>query len=247
MLGAMLTATFYSAGFSQGIAIILVTVITALVGIFLYQTVIYPIRGAPSFALILITFGASIVIRGIGLLCWGTSPRHLPYFFGTSPILISKAILDPQALCLIITTIILATGLFLFFHYTIIGKAFMASAINAFLASLMGIKTERMGFLAFGLAAGLAALAGAVMSPFTFPSVNIGIHLSVKGFTAALIGGLDRIEGVIVGGLALGVLESLGAGFVSSGCKDAIALTVLVVVLTFRHQGLLGGAEAGKI
>lgn len=247
MLGAMFTTTFYRVGFDLGIAILLAVLVTTIIGILLYQTIIYPIRGAPAFALILVTFGGSIVIRGIALLFWGTGHRHLPYFSRANPIQISQAILNPQSLWVISTTFLMALGLFLFFRYTIVGKAFIASAINPFLASLMGIKTEMMGTLAFGLAACLAAFAGAVMSPLTFPSIGIGLHLSVKGFTAALIGGLNRIEGVMVGGLALGVLEALGAGFLSSGYKDAIALTILVVVLTFRHQGLLGGAEAGQV
>ncbi len=247
MLGGMLSITFYLTGFPLSISILLAVVITTLLGMVFYQAIIYPIRGAPAFTLILITFGVSIVIRGIAMLIWGTDPRHLPYFSGASPIQISEAILNPQSLWVIISTAIMAVGLFLFFRYTTTGKAFMASAINAFLASLMGIKTERMGLLAFGLAAGLGALSGAVMSPLIFPHIGIGLSLSVKGFTAALIGGLNRIEGVIVGGLALGVLEALGAGFISSGYKDAIALVILIVVLTFRHQGLLGGAEAGQV
>ena len=247
MLGGMLSITFHLKGFPLSISILLAVVITTLIGMFFYQAIIYPIRRAPAFALILMTFGGSIIIRGIAMLCWGTDPRSLPYFFGATPIQISGAVLNPQAVWVIVSTALMAVALFLFFRYTIDGKAFLASAINAFLASLMGIKTERMGLLAFALAACLGALAGAVMSPLTFPHIGIGIHLSVKGFTAALIGGLNRIEGVIVGGLALGVLEALGAGFISSGYKDAIALVILMVVLTFRHQGLLGGAEAGRV
>jgi branched-chain amino acid transport system permease protein len=247
MLGAMITISSYKAGLPLTVAIPISVALTTLIGLFFYRSIIYPIRGAPSFALILVTFGGSIVIRGIAQLTWGTGPKHLPYFTRANPIQLSGAILNPQALWVMMTTAILALGLYLFFRYTIVGKALMASAINAFLASLMGIHTERMGFLAFGLAAGLAAFGGSVMSPLTFPSTSIGIHLSIKGFTAALIGGLNRIEGVIVGGLALGVLEALGAGFFSSGYKDAIALAILLVVLTFRRHGLLGGAEAGQV
>lgn len=247
MLGAILTVTFYKAGSSLGIAILISVAFTTLIGILFYQTIIYPIRGAPAFALILMTFGVSIVMRGIALLTWGTNPQHLPYFSKAKPIQISAAILNTQALWLMATTALMAVGLFLFFRYTLVGKAFIASAINPFLASLMGIKTERMGLLAFGLSACLAALAGAVMTPFTFPSTSIGLHLSVKGFTAALIGGLNRIEGVIVGGLALGVLEALADGFFSSSYKDATALTILLIILAFRPHGLLGGVEAGQV
>jgi branched-chain amino acid transport system permease protein len=247
MLGGMFTASFHVSGFSLGFSVVLATAVTTLVGMLFYQAFIYPIRNAPAFALILVTFGVSIIIRGVAMLAWGTDPRRIPYFSGKEAIPIFEAILNPQSLWIIGSTVVIAVGLFLFFRYTISGKAFMASAINAFLASLMGVKTQKMGLLAFGLSAGLAAYAGAVMGPITFPHVGIGLHLSIKGFTAALIGGLNRIEGVIVGGLALGILEALAAGLISSGCKDAIALAILLVVLAFRHQGLLGGAEAGHV
>lgn len=247
MLGGMLTATFCLSGFSLGVSILLASAVTTLIGMVFYQTVIYPIRRAPAFALILVTFGISIIMRGIAMLGWGTDPRRIPYFSRVDPIPISGALLNPQFLWIMASTAFIAVGLYLFFRYTVIGKALMASAINASLADLMGIKTEKMGLLSFALSSCLAAYAGAVMGPVTFPHVGIGIDLSVKGFTAALIGGLNRIEGVLVGGITLGVLEALSAGFISSGSKDAIALAILLVVLTFRHHGLLGGEEAGQV
>lgn len=247
MLGGMLTSTFILKGFSLGVAILIATMITTVIGLVFYQAVIYPIRRAPGFALILVTFGVSIIIRGVAMLCWGTDPRNIPYFTRSDPIPVLGALLNAQSLWVIVSTLVIAVGLFLFFRLTVTGKAFMASALDASLATLMGIKTERMGLLAFGLSSCLAAYGGAVVAPIAFPHVGIGLHLSVKGFTAALIGGLNRIEGVMVGGLALGILESLSAGFISAGSKDAIALAVLMVVLTFRHHGLLGGEEAGQV
>jgi len=247
MLGGMLASTFHLADYSLGASIIIAMVLTTLIGMVFYKAVIYPIRRAPAFALILVTFGVSIIIRGVALLAWGTDPRSIPYFTRSEAIPIGGAIINPQFVWIIASMVVLACCLFIFFRYTVAGKAFMASSVDASLANLMGIKTERMGFLSFALAACLGAFAGAVMGPVTFPHVGIGLHYSVKGFTAALIGGLNRIEGVIVGGLALGILEALSAGFISSGSKDAIALAILLVVLTFRHQGLLGGAEAGQV
>jgi branched-chain amino acid transport system permease protein len=243
----MLTATFIISGFSLSISILVAVLITTAIGALFYQAVIYPIRRAPGFALILVTFGVSIIIRGIAMLYWGTDPQGIPYFSLSDPIPIFGALLNPQSLWIIVSTLVIALGLFLFFRFTVTGKAFMASALDASLATLMGIKTERMGLLAFSLSACLAAFAGAVMGPITFPHVGIGLYLSVKGFTAALIGGLNRIEGVMVGGLALGILESLSAGLISSGSKDAIALALLLVVLSFRHHGLLGDEEAGQV
>lgn len=247
MLGGMFSATFILCGLPLIGAVLLAIIATMAVGGAMYLLVVYPIRRAPSFALILVTFGASIIISGISMLAWGTEPRRIPYFTRSEPLPIGNALLNPQSVWIIASTIVIALGLYFFFRYTVTGKAFMASALDAYLADLMGIQTDRMGLLAFILSSGIAAYAGAVMGPLTFPHVGIGLHLSVKGFTAALIGGLNRIEGVMVGGLALGILEAMAGGLISSGSRDAIALAILLFVLTFRHHGLLGGEEAGQV
>jgi len=247
MLGGMLSTVFYAIGLPLALSILCAIVITTAFGIFLHRAVIYPIRTAPVFTLILVTFGASIAIRGISLILWGTDYRILPAFSKLEAIHLGQAVINIQALWVIGTTTLMAIVLFLFFEYTVPGKAFRASAINKLGASLMGIKTERMGLLAFGLAGGLGALGGAVLTPMMTTSYDIGLALAVKGFIAAIIGGLNRIEGIIVGALALGILEAFGAGLIHSGFKDAIPLVIFLVVLYFRRGGLLGGAEAGRV
>jgi branched-chain amino acid transport system permease protein len=247
MLGGMLSTTFYAYGFPLPVAILFAVIVTGLIGMFLYRVVIYPIRRAPVFALLLLTFGASIIIRGLALLIWGTDSRLIPPFSEDSPIHILGCFVNPQSPWIIGSTVLMAAGLYIFFEYSITGKAFKACAITPFLARLTGINTEKMGLLAFALAASLGSLAGAIMTPFTLTHSDIGLHLAIKGFIAALVGGLNRIEGVFIGGLALGVLEALGAGLTHSGYKDAIALVVFLAVLTFRRHGLLGGAEAGSV
>jgi branched-chain amino acid transport system permease protein len=246
MLGGMISATFWERGVSIWLSILIAVVITTLVGFLIYGSVIYPIRRAPTFTLILVTFGASIVIRGIATVIWGTDPKHLPSFTGGT-LTFGGAVVNTQTLWVIGVCALMAAGLQPFFQYTRTGKAFRASAINAPLAELAGIRTDRIGLLAFGLSACLAAVAGAVMSPLTFPTVTIGLNLSVMGFMAAMIGGLDRIEGVVLGGIGLGILQSFAAGYVSSAYKEIIAIAVLLVVLAFRRQGILGSAHAGQV
>jgi branched-chain amino acid transport system permease protein len=247
MLGGMLSTVFYRAGLPLFFAIICAAVITAAIGLFLYRSVIYPIRTAPVFTLILVTFGASIAIRGISLICWGTDPRILPPFSKGEAIHLGDAVVNIQALWVIGITALMAIALFLFFERTIPGKAFRASSINVLGASLMGIRTGRMGSLAFMLAALLGSLAGAVLTPLMTTSYDIGLALSIKGFVAAIIGGLNKIEGIILGGLALGILEAYGAGLIHSGFKDVIPLLIFLIVLKVRGGGLVGGAEAGKV
>ncbi len=247
MLGGMLSVMLFKAGLPLFPAILCAVIICVLFGAFFHRVIILPIKSAPSFTLILVTFGASIVIRGIALILWGTDPHLLPPFSGKGSILVSTIMISPQALWLVGTTAVMATGLYLFFENTVPGKAFRASSINTLGATLMGIRTDRMGSFAFALAAGLGALAGAVLTPLMTTSYDMGLGLAVKGFIAALIGGLNRIEGVILGGLVLGILESLGAGLIHSGFKDTIPLIMFLVVLYFRRGGLLGGTDAGKV
>jgi branched-chain amino acid transport system permease protein len=247
MLGGMLSTVFYAKGLPLSFSILCAVLITSAFGMFLHRTVIYPIRTAPVFTLVLATFGASIAIRGISLIIWGTDFRILPPFSKLGAMHLAGAMINIQAVWVIGTTLLMAIVLFLFFEYTVPGKAFRASSINALGASLMGIKTERMGAIAFGLAAGLGALAGAVVTPMMTTSSEIGLGLAIKGFICAIIGGLNRIEGIIVGGLTLGILEAFGAGLIHSGFKDVIPLLIFLVVLNFRRGGLLGDPEAGKI
>jgi branched-chain amino acid transport system permease protein len=246
MLGGMVSTVFYPT-LPLSVSILCAVVFTTLFGMIVYRLVIYPIRKAPVFTLILATFGASVVIRGISLVIWGTDFRILPPFFKLETIHFGGAMVHTQALCIIGATLLMGIVLFLFFEFTVPGKAFRASSINALGATLRGIRTERMGLLAFMMAGFIGGLAGAVLTPMMCTSYEMGLGISIKGFFAGIIGGLNRIEGIIAGGLALGILETFGAGLVHSGFKDAIPLFIFLVVLYFRRGGLLGGEESGKI
>lgn len=247
MLGGMVTATLYAAGVPLFLAMAISVAFTVLIGALMHRGIIHPARHASTVTLILLTFGVSIVIRGIALLVWTTDPKSYPALSGEKSLALGQAVISPQALWIIGTLVVLAAALYLFFARTMPGKALQACAVNPPAARLMGISVETMALLAFALAAAMGALAGIVTTPLTTTSYDIGIPMAVKGFVAALAGGLNRIEGVLAGGLVLGILESMAAGLISSGFKDAIALVILILVLLVRPGGLLGGAEAGHI
>ena len=247
MLGGMITALLHAANLPVPVAAACAIAITVIIGIIIQRVVVHPARRASVVTLILLTFGASVVIRGVALLIWGTDPKSFPPFSGTKPISISEAVVAPQALWVLGVGIALAIALHLFFEYTVPGKAVRACAIDSWAASLMGISPEKMALFAFALAAGMGAIAGIVMTPWTTSSYGIGIPMSVKGFVAALAGGLDRIDGVVVGGFALAILESLSAGLLPSGYKDGIALFILMLVLFFRPGGLLPSRDSGRV
>jgi branched-chain amino acid transport system permease protein len=129
----------------------------------------------------------------------------------------------------------------LFFERTRTGKAFRACAINRRAAQLMGISPSRMSLLAFALAAALGAIGGIVMAPATRPTYDMGLMLGLKGFVAAIMGGLVSAPGAVVGGLVLGVAENLGAGVTSAGYKEIIVFALLILILILRPQGFVGG------
>jgi branched-chain amino acid transport system permease protein len=255
MLGAMLAVTFDDLNLPLPpplklfVAVLLALVVTTLFGMTLERTAIYPARRSPILALIIITIGADIATRALALLIWGTRPYFLPAF--TTLGLADRTfhwdglLFQAQYLWVWGTGAIILSALFLFFERTRTGKALRACAINRKAAQLMGISPSRMSLLAFALAAAIGALGGIVMAPITRPTYDMGLVLGLKGFVAAIMGGMVSLPGVVVGGLFLGVLENIGAGVISSSYKDIIAFVLLILILLFRPQGIFAGGERG--
>ena len=197
---------------------------------------------APALSLIILTVGASIAIRGVAGFVWGRDPVVLPAFSGEKPIALLGAAVHPQSLWVIGVTLGAMALLELALSHTMLGRAIKACSINRTYAGLVGIDPERMTMLSFGLSAALGALGGIVVAPMTMASYDSGVMLGLKGFTAAAVGGLGSQLGAVIGGLALGVLESFGAA-VRSEFKDAIALVALFVVLFLRRGRMSAGAR----
>ncbi|HLF88774.1 MAG TPA: branched-chain amino acid ABC transporter permease [Anaerolineales bacterium] len=213
--------------------------ITTLIGMLLYRAGIQPARKASVLSMIIITIGAAFVLRGTALLIWGTDPYRLPVFTEGSPLKLFGAILTRQSVWVIAVTGILLAILYWFFNHTLMGKTLRACADNPNAARLMGISPRKMALLAFAISAATSAIAGIVIVPSTFMTYDRGLTLSLKGFVAAIVGGLSNPAGAVLGGVSLGILESFGAGYLSSGYKDAISFIVLFVVLAVRLGGLM--------
>mgnify|MGYP002409820741 FL=1 len=214
--------------------------ITTIVGLVLDRAAIRPARHSSPVVLVIITVGASIFIRGLASIIWGPDERPLPAFSGDTPIVILGATITPQSLWVLGATLVTALIMWAVFEYTIVGKAMRACAINPPAAQLCGIELSRMVSWSFALAAAIGAIAGIVLAPVTMAQYNVGAMLGLKGFCAAILGGLGNGLGSILGGLVLGVLEALGAGLISSQYKDAIAFIVLIAMLLIRPSGILG-------
>ena len=245
MLGGMLTVSFCAMGIPLAGAIVLAVVVTVISGAALYVLVIRPARNASGATLAFLTVGFAYAIEGLTLLVWGWEYRSLTNFLGSSSIHLWGATIFGQAPWVVGMTVLMVVGLFFFFGRTMVGKALRACADEPLGARSVGISIEKMALLSFLMAAGLGAIAGATITPLTMTAYNIGIPLTIKGLLAAFVGGLNRAEGVILGGLLVGFAEALSAGLMPTGYNDAIALTFLLLVFLVRPHGLLpsrGGA-----
>lgn len=213
------------------------------VGLLLERFGIRTAKGANLTTLLIITIGASVFLRGVALLAWGRDPYSLPGFSGETPIMTLGAAVSRQTLWVLGTLAAVSFGLWLYFTRSWQGKALIACAENPSAASLIGIKVKRMVCLSFALSAAIGALGGAMVAPITFMTYDAGTMLGLKGFVAGVLGGLGSTWGALAGGLLLGILESLSAGYVSSLFKETVALLVLILVLLTRPVGLFGRAR----
>jgi len=247
MIGGMATVSLIQLGLPLLPAIALAVAASVLVGMALERFAIEPARGASATTLIIITIGASILLRGLAILVWDKKLHTVPSFSGDTPIQIGQATLLPQSLWVMGITLVIVLLLGWFFGRTLIGKAVLATSHNPVAAQLCGINVRFVLFLSFGLSAGLGAVAGILIAPITLTSWDVGVMLGLKGFAAAILGGLGSGVGAVIGGLVLGIAESLGAGYVSSAYKDAIAFIIILAVLFFMPSGLFGKKSPDRV
>ena len=247
MLGGMLAVYFSQTGLPMPVAFLLAILIPAVVGILMEKLTIEPVKGAETVTLIIITIGASLFIRGLIQVWLGKSSVSLPAFSGETPIILFGAAIQPQSLWVLGVTAIVVAALWYFFSRTLSGKAMLATSFNQTAAQLVGINTSKVLFISFGLSAALGALGGILLTPVTMTSYDVGIMLGLKGFVAAVVGGLGNGLGAVISGLLVGVLESMGAGYISSAYKDAIPFILILLVLFFMPRGLFGGKSTDRV
>jgi len=218
-----------------------------LVGALFERLAIHPLKRASLITLIIITLAGSILFRGVAMFLWGKDPYALPPFSGRSPVQFWGATIQYQIFWILGITVLVVFGIWFFFNRTLMGKAMAACAFNPLAARLVGINVRKMVLFSFGLSAAFGAIAGAIITPITLMEYDRGPLLALKGFAAAVLGGLGSGAGSVVAGFIIGILESLGAGLISSGYKDAIALVVLLVILWVKPSGLFGSAEESQL
>lgn len=247
MLGGMVTVFAYAAGVPLPLAALLAVLVAIGVGLLLYWLAIAPARGATAVSLIIITIGASILLRGAAQIVFDKQFHKLPAFSGDTPVELFGAAIQPQSFWVLGGAALLVLLLYYVMERTLLGKAVMATAANRLAARLVGVNVATIMALAFGGSAAIGAVAGILITPITLTSYDVGTLLALKGFAAAMLGGMGSPLGAVVGGLLLGLLEAFGAGYISSTYKDAIAFIVILAVLFVAPQGLFGRRAVERV
>lgn len=227
---------------------ILVAAMGFLAGLLFERVAIRPIDPSAHLTIIISTVAIGIVIENSYLLLWAKEELPLAAFSTRETAEILGARIPSQYLWVFGLSVVAILAVEVFFHYTLTGKAIRATAVNRVAAMGMGINPRRMVAYSFGLSAALAMLAGMVMAPLTLAGGAMGPVLTVKGFTAAILGGITRAPSVVLGGFLLGVVESLTAGLISSQFRDPIALSFLLLVFMLQPNGIFValGSRRGK-
>jgi branched-chain amino acid transport system permease protein len=202
--------------------------------------VYYPLRHRTYLPVIISTIGASILLTNSTLAIYGPQPQVLPGWFDTPGFQAGGVYLDSQYLLIIAVTAMLVAFQYWFFEHTLLGKKLQATSQDKEMAGLLGIPVSTMIMITFVYSALLGGIAGILVAPILFVSVQMGSAIALKAFAATIIGGFGDVAGAIIGGLSLGIIETFGAAYVSVPYKDGFAFLVLVLFLVFRPRGIFG-------
>lgn len=235
-------------GFPYWLAVVCAIVGMAVFGVLLERIVIRPILGQPAFSVVMLTIGIGYVARGFitvipGI---GTDTQALPVPYKDEIWNVGGLVLNVEYMVVIGATAVLCVLLFALFRYSKLGIAMQAASQNQLAAYYMGIPVKRLNGIAWGLASAVAAIAGLLLAPITFVHANMGF-IGLKAFPAAVVGGFGSLPGAIVGGLIIGIVESLSGFYLPDGFKDTAAYIVVLVMLMVKPNGLFGEKLRKKV
>jgi branched-chain amino acid transport system permease protein len=222
------------------VVIPMTVIATGLVVAVMERLTIAPLRHQDPIIPLLVTLALGILIRSSIQLIWGAQPRSVPHYSGDTPIPIGGAAILPQAFWIIGGTIIILAALYFFFTRTLFGLAMRGASSDREGAQVIGINANLISFYAFGLSALISGATGAIIAPVVNADPFIGLDFSLKGFAGAVLGGIDKPHSAVLGGLFIGIIETLIAGLISSEYRNLFVFGILMLVLVLRPHGLLG-------
>lgn len=250
MIGGFLAYTFHVMGGVSYIPSLLLAVGGAFViGILTDRIAYRPLMKQGLVSVLLATIGVSFILKGIARVIWGGRGDYLafPPLVSPEPIRVGNIMVMSQQLVVLAAAIVVMLVFAVFFKTTRAGKWMQATASNPKAATLVGIRINRVYMYTFGVGAAVAGAAAVLMAPLTLLYPDIGFGLFIKGFAAAVLGGLTSVPGAIVGGLLVGLLEQLAAGFLHTKLQDVSAFIVIMFALVFLPTGILGARGIRKI
>jgi branched-chain amino acid transport system permease protein len=235
-------------GWPFGLAVMVSLLVMACVGWLVERAVINPVLGEPAFAIVMLTIGVGYVARGLVTMVpnIGTETHNLPVPYADTSFQLGSLVLGATQLVVMATTAVLCGLLYLMFKYTRMGIAMQATSQNQLAAYYMGIPVKRLNSMVWALAAVVATVAGLLLAPITFVHANMGF-IGLKAFPAAVVGGFGSLPGAIVGGIIIGVVESLSGFWLPEGFKDVAAYVVVLLMLVFKPNGLFGDNLRKKV
>ena len=249
MLGAFAgLAGMTMLGFPFWLAVISAIGAMALLGLVTERLVIRPILGQPAFSIVMLTIGLGYVGRGLITMIpgIGTETHTLPVPYKDQAWTLGGLVVSMEQTAVIVVTAMLCAALYALFKYSKLGLAMQASSQNQLAAYYMGIPVKRLNGLVWALAAAVAAIAGLLLAPITFVHANMGF-IGLKAFPAAVVGGFGSLPGAIVGGLVIGIVESLSGFYLPEGFKDIAAYIVVLIMLMVKPNGLFGEKLTEKV
>ena len=248
MLGGMFAVfAFLTLGFPVPAAAVFAVVATVVVGVIFEALAIRPRENAEPLVLIIITVGGAMVLQTLARQAFGPDELALPAFTEGGSVRVLGALIERQTLWIWGLTAVAVLALWYLYSKTRLGLAMRACAVNREAAELMGIDTSLIVMVSFALAAALGALAGLAVAPLTQTAYHVGAGIGLKGFAAAILGGLGNPLAAVAGGLVLGLAESMSVAFLSSEFKDVTSLLLLLAVLFLRPQGLFTRSKREKV
>ena len=247
MIGTFITLTFVDMGIPFYIAILLGIASAAVLGFLLERIILRRVRFSSFVNLLIATVSVSYVLRNTGMVIWGTSPRLFPSMFPERLIRLGNFNVTPQSVGIILVSLAIITGLHLFFTRVKVGKCMQLASSDPEGAAMMGVNVSYMRFLTFGISAGLAAIAGIMIAPLTYARVDMSVTIGMKAFAAAILGGIGNLWGALLGGLILGIVEAVGAAYISTAYRDAFSFIILFLILFVKPTGLLNRKIENKL
>ncbi len=231
------------------IAMVVSMIFCALLGMFIERVAYKPLRNASRLAPLLSAIGVSFILSNGAAWIFGTQSRRFPYPFENNPIILGGVSVTPHQILVIVVSVVMMVGLTFFVNKTRMGKAMRATSLDQPTSELMGINVNKVISMTFAIGSALAAVGG-ILASFDFRVYpSMGTMTGLKAFVAAVIGGIGNIQGAMIGGVLLGILESVGAPLlhIPNAMKDTIAFAILIIILLVKPEGILGKNEREKV